>query len=235
MAQSEPAAAPEEAKRRRCRLRRADRRGEAAALGPEGLGSSSGSSSSGSTSPPRRRRAEAEAAAAGERVRERASLVGEGRRPRLEAKARGERPRPPRARALAAASSRSPSLACLPSPSPRSCRARAFTPLLLPHGNGARRRLRSGSRALSARRGERAARLLASPTRAAEEALGPRQLPFPTFSRRGGAAAGPAPGSVPRASPASGFLSLLGPEARPGASQTPGRRAAPSPIPRGRK
>lgn len=77
VAQSEPAAAPEEARRRRCRLRRADRRGEAAAPGPEGLGSLS--SGSGSTSPPQRRRAEA--AAAGERVRERASRVGEGRRP----------------------------------------------------------------------------------------------------------------------------------------------------------
>lgn len=102
MAQSEPAAAPEEARRRWCRQRQTDRRGEAAAPGPEGLRSSS----SGSTSPPRRQRAEAAAAAAGERVRERASRVGEGRRPRRQAKARGERPRPPRARALAAPSSR---------------------------------------------------------------------------------------------------------------------------------
>lgn len=110
MAQSEPAAAPEEARRRRCRLRRADRRGEAAAPGPEGLGSLS----SGSTSTPRRRRAEA-AAAAGERVRERASRVGEGRRP----PARGQSAR----RTVQAAArtrarrTRTPSPACLPSPS----------------------------------------------------------------------------------------------------------------------
>lgn len=47
VAQSEPAAAPEEARRRQWWLRRADWRGEAAALGPERLGrSSSGSTSS---------------------------------------------------------------------------------------------------------------------------------------------------------------------------------------------
>lgn len=136
VAQSEPAAAAEVARRRQCRLRRADRRGEAAAPGSERLGSSS----SGSTSSLRRQRAAA-AAAAGERVRERASWVGEGWRPRHEAKTRGERPRPPRARALATPSSRGrPRLPASPPP-PAVPVARGFLRSPLPHGNGARRRL----------------------------------------------------------------------------------------------
>ena len=68
MAQSEPAAAPEEARRRLCRLRRADRGGKAATPGAEGLRTSSGGGGNGNSSPPRKRRAEA--AAAGEGARE---------------------------------------------------------------------------------------------------------------------------------------------------------------------
>lgn len=136
VAQSEPAAAAEVARRRQCRLRRADQRGEAAASGSERLGNSS----SGSTSFLRRRRAAA-AAAAGERVRERASWVGEGWRPRHEAKTRGERLRPPRARALATPSSRGrPRLPASPPPLAVPV-AREFLRSPFPHGNGARRRL----------------------------------------------------------------------------------------------
>lgn len=160
MAQSEPAAAPEEARRRRCRLSRADRRGWAAAPGPEGLRSSI----CGSTSPPRRRRAEA---AAGERVRERASRVGEGRRPRRQAKARGERPRPPRARALAAPSSRGrPCSPASPPPLPRFLsRAGFYSPSPMATARAAectRARARSRRGVGSARLG-----LLVSLTRAA--------------------------------------------------------------------
>lgn len=90
MAQSEPAAAPEEARRRRCLLRRADQRGKAVAPRPEGFGSSS--TGSGGTSPPRRRRAEA---AAGERVRDARDRWGRGSglgaRPRLAENGLGRR------------------------------------------------------------------------------------------------------------------------------------------------
>ena len=237
MAQSEPAAAPEEATRRLCRLRQADRRGEAAAPGPEGLGSVS----SGSTSPPRRRRAEA-AAAAGERVRERASRVGEGRRPRRAAKARGERSRPPRARALAAPSSRGrPRSPASPPPSLRfPSRAGFYLPSPPPWQRPAPPRALGLARARDEEGGARAS--ASRHPHACGRGGPPAATPFDIFSagRRRRRRPWPWPWRVPGALPPSlSGLRLLrpsrGPAGRRGASQTPGRRAAPSPTPQGRK
>lgn len=146
--------------------------------------------------------------------RELESRVGEGRRPRPEAKARVEQPRPLRARARAfAASACADAQACLPPlPLPAVPVARGLRlSRPSPHGNGARRRLRSGSRALGAS-GAREPRLLASPVCAAEAALAPAAVLGGLLSGGEGVMAGSLPpdpfaGSPP--TPKSLFLVTL--------------------------
>lgn len=237
MAQSKPAAAPEEASeaaaaaaeacgpaRRRLRAPRDSETLAAAAAGPLPFG--------GGGRRRRRRRV---------RERERASWVGEGRRSRLEARARGERPRPPRARVLGAAAG-ADAFSFLSLPRFRGSRRRAaFSPFAPPPpGNGARRRWVSAARP---RRFRSQCPRLCSPAFAlpgSEETLTPRS-PFPSFEWRGGGGSRglvPRPGSGPaglstRLTPAWVLLPLLGePEKRPEPRRLRGPARPPPPFSR---
>lgn len=183
VAQSKPAAAPEEASeaaaaaeacgpaRRRLRAPRDSETLAAAAAGPLLFG--------GGGRRRRRRRV---------RKRERASWVGEGRRSRHEARARGERPRAPRARVLGAAVG-ADAFSYL-SPSPASAvpvAARPSAPSPLPHLATAR--AAAGTRPRAPDDFDRSARGTAS--RSSLLYLGPRRpssrgRPFPSFEWRGG-------------------------------------------------